>query len=943
MFIVGFVSARAMAWQQHAQQAWGQQQQQQQPYGSNKDVTLVVTGCTHATVGGIVRGTFQLIGENHGKPTYKKDGQVNGLDVMTYFWDERDGPAFSGWWFGPKVGGDQVWAYHSDKGMMPPQQGWKVPYDGPVDPTFVIQAKPKQGAQQQWGGAQQQWDGKGQQKGGQQQQWGGQHQQQKGGQQQQKGQQKGGWQQHQQNMQQAAQNRDQQAQWQKQQMEEKKQQLEQANQLRIAQQKQQAEQRAAEQAKKAAEMEAKKAEQQAVLAIRRAMQTLRTGPPEKFDENKAKLEEVVANETDKTGSQKERMKTEVEAAVKETVEKNEKQAEMKRKQEEDREKENARRKEMKEKATGLMEELDKLIEKAEGTSKKVAEVLEPLSSDKDMKIAEIDKCADTVEEAAKTAETDLEACSAFLRENQNSIKGVPQIQGEEPHTLGADLQKLTSRIAEAKKLVTTSKGKCNTEKTTRVKKVNAKQKFEEGLKSFKKADTDKDGKLSRKEVTAWAKATHKFAVPADTLDTIQRVLVKDGAKGVDQAEFFKMQVLVGVAREAELDKKRREEREAREKEVAELKVKLEETIKGIGEQITAAVEAAGTAEKEGQAIGPAQTKDLKALEVIAKAEETEKVLEESKATVTKAKEAVKALTTEEPELKGFLAGEVKKLNASLNPLESKLNKANQALTKLRDEAKRKDTVELAKFRKLGLDMIHFHQGVKKLLMDDVYALFDKKKAGKVEEAAFVAFFKACEKKSDPDTKEEAPGLSEEDSKRLFKKLVGAEASISQDDFMALIRKYMKVVKASVLTEEIGISSKTLRRLEDGEILEVLTGPQKENDDSEVERLKVKATNDDMEGWVTPVGNQGTVFLKEGGNMFKVVKETILTGSFVIGDDATGQKDRKLKVGEVVEVQEWAKKEEKSGLMRMKVRVKSDGQLGYATSVGNTGIKFLEVM
>merc|ERR1719265_612770 len=66
--------------------------------------------------------------------------------------------------------------------------------------------------------------------------------------------------------------------------------------------------------------------------------------------------------------------------------------------------------------------------------------------------------------------------------------------------------------------------------------------------------------------------------------------------------------------------------------------------------------------------------------------------------------------------------------------------------------------------------------------------------------------------------------------------------------MALIRKYMKVVKASVLTEEIGISSKTLRRLEDGEILEVLTGPQKENDDSEVERLKVKATNDDMEGW-----------------------------------------------------------------------------------------------
>ena len=29
--------------------------------------------------------------------------QVNGLDVMLYFWDDRDGPDFCGWWFGPKV------------------------------------------------------------------------------------------------------------------------------------------------------------------------------------------------------------------------------------------------------------------------------------------------------------------------------------------------------------------------------------------------------------------------------------------------------------------------------------------------------------------------------------------------------------------------------------------------------------------------------------------------------------------------------------------------------------------------------------------------------------------------------------------------------------------------------------------------------------------------
>merc|ERR1712190_500885 len=99
---------------------------------------IQVTGCTHATVGTIVRGTFTLAGENHGKPAWKKDSQVNGLDVMVYFWDQRDGPSFSGWWFGPKIGGDQVWAYHAAQTQTPPKSGWRVPYDGPVDSTFVL-------------------------------------------------------------------------------------------------------------------------------------------------------------------------------------------------------------------------------------------------------------------------------------------------------------------------------------------------------------------------------------------------------------------------------------------------------------------------------------------------------------------------------------------------------------------------------------------------------------------------------------------------------------------------------------------------------------------------------------------------------------------------------------------------------------------------------------
>merc|ERR1712087_269623 len=112
------------------------------------------------------------------KPTYKKTEQAGGEDVLIYFWDNRDGDAFCGWWFGPKVGGDQVWAYHADKSAQtPPINGWKVPYDGAVDQT--MQLSPKQAGQQpaQQQPQQQQWPQQ-QQVSPQQQQQQQQHQQQ---------------------------------------------------------------------------------------------------------------------------------------------------------------------------------------------------------------------------------------------------------------------------------------------------------------------------------------------------------------------------------------------------------------------------------------------------------------------------------------------------------------------------------------------------------------------------------------------------------------------------------------------------------------------------------------------------------------------------------------------------------------------------------------------
>eukprot|EP00913_Durusdinium_trenchii_P009376 g8812.t1 len=55
-----------------------------------------------------------------------------------------------------------------------------------------------------------------------------------------------------------------------------------------------------------------------------------------------------------------------------------------------------------------------------------------------------------------------------------------------------------------------------------------------------------------------------------------------------------------------------------------------------------------------------------------------------------------------------------------------------------------------------------------------------------------------------------------------------------------------------------------------------------------------------------------------------------------------EEDRRLKVGELVEVKSWMKKHEQMGLKRLRCKALSDGAIGWATVVGNAGTVFLEV-
>ena len=56
-----------------------------------------------------------------------------------------------------------------------------------------------------------------------------------------------------------------------------------------------------------------------------------------------------------------------------------------------------------------------------------------------------------------------------------------------------------------------------------------------------------------------------------------------------------------------------------------------------------------------------------------------------------------------------------------------------------------------------------------------------------------------------------------------------------------------------------------------------------------------------------------------------------------------QKTRKLKPGEILEVRQWGRKHEETGLTRMRCRAQADDIIGWVTTVGNTGMKFCEMV
>lgn len=958
------------AWQQQYYQQMQRQrqaQQQAQPQqagggagcagdGGGREVGAAqrfnISGCTHDVVGPIIRGDYALAGSNHGKPAYKKDTTANGVAVLVYYWDERDGASGAGWWIGPQVGGNMVWGHHPDRtSATPPLSGWQAPHSTPADPSIVVTVAT-----------------------GQQQAW----QQQQGWQQQQNPammqQQQMAMMQQQQQMQMQQQAAMQQRNMQQQQMMQQRQQMEEANRQRMVEQRRMQEEmqkkRFEDQRQKMEAMRQQQMEIQVAATIRKSLWRLKAATPENFDDLKEEMAKLLAEELEKCGAQQGTLREESDKALEDATKKVEATKEVRAKEEAARLEAERKRAEAVERAAVLWTELRALVDVAGEAAKEFQDARTKLESADGLDSKEkVDAAARPVEEAGKEAADKVQACTEFMRDKAADLRFLPLAVPKPPKAEEPKAEKEEGDEEEPKKEEGSNdtenaatqqtfqkvQMKLSTLRTTLDKETRSLKHMTQVAKKkaaalterrkvqtlFAKFDKDKDQVLNKREISVFAKTEYQFTISEEDLATMLQALLPNGEKGVKLEDFQALKVAVGVARERAKDKVRRADREAKEQELVESKNQLQKGISEVGDMLHEVEQMLGNANKIVRDF-QAEAKDMTSGQMLARAAEVDEVTKSASSKIPEGVEKVEGLGGEVPEeLKRWFEVEKRRLTMLARTHEAGVARLVQTVDRLKLDAARKEALEVRAAGDKAMAKLKRYQAEKKM---SAAAIFDEiKKAGEgFDESEFVAYISGL---AGAEGEEE---MAEEELGRAFKAFDDdGLGTISKASFEASLMVLMKVMKDVALTEMLSIKdSKAVRRLICGEAVQLLEGPVRE-DTAEVDRVRVRCMEDGKEGWVSVAGNQGSAYLREG-IQFKVVKETLITESFDIEapkDEArkVNMVSKKLKPGDILDLREWGRTHEETGLTRLKCKVRSDGTVGYVTSVGNTGIKFVEMI
>jgi len=592
-----------------------------------------------------------------------------------------------------------------------------------------------------------------------------------------------------------------------------------------------------EQRKRQMEEEQKKRETAAALHVRKVIQKVRIATPETYDNLRAELEEALASKLEEMGPQGNKVSEEAEQTLKQAQKRideiNEKRAEDERRKEEEAKK----RKEENEKVEALLKEAADQLKAGEAHVTGATEAAGKVPAVKDATPEAIIEAVEAATKVYETSQAELEKVLEWfttkrqeLTDNHASRNNVMQYSD------------MSSKLEQGKRTIAQATTSAKAAKERAECKGAALKKINERKAAFDKRDKDKDGKLNEKEVKAFGKEVHEFDLPTDVLSKIMTSL-----QPVTADKFHRLHQKVAIAK---LEAKTRTKRAKLEQDRKAFQAIVDEADKFL-------IEAEGNVGSAEAGAGPlARGVDLSSTQM-------KKTAEEAQVLVTKAEKELESAGGKLTEGEAASAankdlgfGNKSALRNRQDRIQARLSRVATTVKKALDQAVSKAAAEMDRKFTETVTAIHKHMDAEKKTADDLFAAAGGKKP--LDGAKFGEFVGTI-----PDLK-----FEEGEADRLFAHLADGAAKMSKERFLEVTRLYYKCVKSTVLSEEVAIKAKTLRRLEEGEIFEALSGPSKD-DSCSVERVKCKALSDSVIGWVTLQGNQGTPFLSQWGNYISV--------------------------------------------------------------------------
>ncbi|CAE6934653.1 Man1a1 [Symbiodinium natans] len=203
-----------------------------------------------------------------------------------------------------------------------------------------------------------------------------------------------------------------------------------------------------------------------------------------------------------------------------------------------------------------------------------------------------------------------------------------------------------------------------------------------------------------------------------------------------------------------------------------------------------------------------------------------------------------------------------------------------------------------------------------------------RKQGLARDTAFDSAAKGADQLALPDFEAYVAGLPTEDLTQeqvalLFRQFGGG--SMDRPSFFKVVQEYATCIQEVAMTEGFAISSSsTVRKIQTSELVEVLEGPD-EDEETKVRRVRCRALKDAKMGWVTIKGNQGTAFLKPREKPFLVASgPTDLREA----PDAESRVLRGLEPGEKLELLEGPREVAPEAKLFLRGAACKDGTQGF---------------